>query len=185
MTNFQEEEKGAGAAPAADGAAPAKAAAAPAAAEAAAAAAPVAAAPAKPLEAPAAEQYTVCGSRVQVFGRAPSVCARGCGACQGAGRRRLLSSTRGAVLGSGFWVGPPAGGRIAGAQCLRGCGLSCRAGFAHMLSWCSECLAAGRTDHQAVRCAGHLDKQQSLQCNSLRHFRAVGVCIATHGPAEG
>ncbi|KAK9825176.1 hypothetical protein WJX81_003205 [Elliptochloris bilobata] len=57
VTEFQEEEKGAGAAPAAPGAAPAKVAA-PAAAEAA-AAAPAAAAPAKPLEAPAAEQYTV------------------------------------------------------------------------------------------------------------------------------
>ena len=59
VTDFQEEEKGAGAAPAADGAAPAKAAAAPAPA-ADAAAAPAVAAPAKPLEAPAAEQYTVC-----------------------------------------------------------------------------------------------------------------------------
>ena len=70
VTDFQEEEKGAGAAPAADGAAPAKAAAAPAAAEAAAAALAVAA-PAKPLEAPAAEQYTVSAARAG----AHSVCA--------------------------------------------------------------------------------------------------------------
>ena len=65
VTDFQEEEKGAGAAPAAAGAAPAKAAAAAAPSDAA-DAAPAAAAPAKPLEAPSAEQYTVCTARRQM-----------------------------------------------------------------------------------------------------------------------